>query len=89
MKLIDDWLEHYMQDDAFRRAFHKQDLVYLLNKYGRKKDGMPPTRNELMKLKRKQLTTIWLGIKPFEMGKLPQEIETERRQYETQCPLPI
>ncbi len=74
MKLIDNWPEQYVPDDTFRSPFLKQDLVYLLIKFTRKRDGTPPTRSELMKLKRKQLTAIWLKMKPFSMDLPPEEV---------------
>jgi hypothetical protein len=74
MTLVQNWPTLYTQDDAFRVPFRKQDLIYLLNKFGRKKDGTPPTETELDRLKQPQLVAIWWTIKPFEFGKDPQEV---------------
>jgi hypothetical protein len=76
MTLVPNWTELYTQDDAFRVPFRKQDLIYLLSKFGRKKDGTPPTRVELDRLQQSQLVAIWWSIKPFEFGKDPREVAT-------------
>lgn len=74
MKIINNWPEAYIPDDAFRNPFCKQDLIHLLCKFTIKNNGEHPTKKELIKFKRKQLTAIWLKIKPFEIGKLPEEV---------------
>jgi hypothetical protein len=74
MTLVTNWTKLYTQDDAFRASFRKQDLIYLLSKFGRKKDGTPPTQGELDRLKQPQLVAIWWSIKPFEFGKDPKEV---------------
>jgi len=71
MQIIKNWTDFYTQSDSFRSNWRKADLIYLLNKYGRKVDGTPPCKHELKSLLRKQLNRIWTQIKPFEFGNDP------------------
>jgi hypothetical protein len=69
MQLTENWAEIYTQSDSFRSFYNKYDLIYLINRYGKKVNGESPTKTELQKLQRKQLYHIWFKIKPFEFGK--------------------
>lgn len=64
MKLVQNWSELYVPDDYYRNPFRKEDVVFLLQKYMVKGNGMAPTRAELKKLSRKTLTQIWFKNSP-------------------------
>lgn len=72
MQLTENWTVLYTQSDSFRSFSNKYDLIYLINRYGKKVDGESPTKTELRKLQRGQLYHIWHKIKPFEFGRTIQ-----------------
>ncbi len=69
MIIAQNWNEIYVEDDSHHSDWKKNDLIYLINKYGRKTNGTPPTKTELNTFKQSQLVVIWCKIKPFDFGK--------------------
>ena len=49
----------YCIDDLYRNLYLKKDLIYLIRKYLRNKDGNIPSIKKLSSLNRKQLYMIW------------------------------
>lgn len=72
MTMTPDWQDLYVPDDGFRSRWRKSDLVFLLHKYGRRKDGFPPTKTELGRIHQRVLNFLWGQIKPLEFGKDPR-----------------
>lgn len=69
MTITQNWTKIYVEDDFHRSDWKKSDLIYLINKYGRKKDGNPPTKTELNNIKQPGLIHIWNKIKPFDFDR--------------------